>query len=128
MRDKLHKNKFVRDSIEINRFVGSALQDDIAALNKAVLNLLTTAARMGNAEPLAAEILGIPKETLLEFATIGRSDILLAQAHGFPLAELRIKDAKTLKTIIQSGFGGRDAMAEILKSMPIELITGKLSK
>lgn len=107
---------------EINKFVGLALQQEIDAVNKAVLNLCVTAARLGESEPLAPAILGISREALEELASMGRADLLLAQAHGLPLVELRIKDAKTLKTVLNSGFGSQEAVSVITRAMPLELI------
>lgn len=116
---KFNQNQFLP---EVGKFVGLALQQEIDAVNKAVLNLCMTAARLGESEPLAPAILGISREALDELAGLGRADILLAQAHGLPLVELRVKDAKTLKAVLNSGFGSQEAISVITRAMPLELI------
>lgn len=112
----------------IGDLVGPALQQEIAVVNKAVLNLCVTAARLGDAEPLAPALLGISREALEELANTGRSEMLLAQAHGLPLVELRIKDGATLQTILRSGFGSAEAVSALTKSMPLDLISKSSSR
>lgn len=107
----------------IGDLVGPALQQEIAAVNKAVLSLVVTAARMGEAEPLGPALLGISREALNALGFCGHADLLLAQAQGLPLVELRIKDPGTFHTIVKSGYGSPEAIAAITKSMPLELIT-----
>lgn len=108
---------------EIQNVVGPALQQAVEEANKAILNLLVVSARLGDSEPLAPALLGVGREVLDELANTGRADILLAQAHGLPLFELRVKDPNVIKTVVRSGFGSQEAMALILKSMPLEVIS-----
>lgn len=107
----------------IGDLVGPALQQEIAAVNKAVLSLAVTAARMGSAEPLGPALLGVSREVLDALGSCGYTELLLAQAQGLPLVELRIKDPGTFQTIAKSGFGSPEAIAAITKSMPLDLIT-----
>ena len=111
--------------IDLTKSVGPALQEEIASVNKAFIDLLMTAARLGDAEPLAPAILGIPREILDELAMPGKASVLKAKFFGLPLVELRIKDPRKLKSIIESGFGSADAVSEITKAMPLELIAKK---
>lgn len=108
--------------------VGPSLQQEIAAVNRAMMSLCITAARLGDAEPLAPALLGISKDALAELANTGRAEMLLAQAHGLPLVEMRIKDNATLQTIFRSGFGSAEAVSAITRSMPLDLITKVVGK
>lgn len=110
------------DAPEIARLVGPALQEAIADVNKAIMNMLVVAARLGPAEPLASDLLGVDREVLEQLAVTGRAEMLLAQAHGLPLAALRISDPTTLRRVIGSGLGSPEAMSAITKSMPLELV------
>ena len=112
----------------IGDLVGPALQQAIEEVNKSALNLLVVSARLGDAEPLAPALLGVSREVLEELENIGRAEMLIAQAHGLPLFEFRIKDADNLKTIIQSGFGSQEARSIIMKSMPLEVISKSKNK
>lgn len=112
----------------IGDLVGPALQQAIEEVNKSALNLLVVSARLGDAEPLAPALLGVSREILEELENIGRAEMLIAQAHGLPLFEFRIKYADNLKTIIQSGFGSQEAMSIIMKSMPLEVISKSKNK
>ena len=91
-------------------------------MNKAIMNMLVVAARLGPAEPLASDLLGVDREVLEQLAVTGRAEMLLAQAHGLPLAALRISDPTTLRRVIGSGLGSPEAMSAITKSMPLELV------
>lgn len=108
--------------IDLTKSVGPALQEEISTVNKAVIDLLMTAARLGDSEPLAPALLGISREFLDELAIPGGGNLLKANFHGLPLVELRIKDPGKLRTILSTGCGGVDAIAEITKLMPLELI------
>ncbi len=129
----IDKKNIVNNIVNNNRapnigdLVGPALQQAIEEVNKSVLNLLVVSARLGDAEPLAPALLGVSREVLNELANTGRADMLIAQAHGLPLVDFRIKDANSLQTVIKSGFASQDAMSVILKSMPIEVIS-KINK
>ena len=120
---RLRNESFKGNIPDIVKFAGPALQQEIEAVNRAVLKLCVTAARLGEAEPLAPALLGLSRETLDELASAGRADILLAQAHGLPLVELRIKDVNTLKSVLRSGFGSQEAVSALTRSLPLELLT-----
>lgn len=102
---------------------GPAIQDAIAAVNKAVIELFITAGLLGDSEPLATILLGVPRDILDELACSSSSALLAANAYGLPLVELRIKDPAVLRRVIQGGFGSTDAVAEITKTLPLEFIT-----
>lgn len=108
--------------IDISNVAGPALQQAITELNQALIKTLFVAARLGNSEPLAPELLGVSRELLDELATLGRADMLSAQCHGLPLAIMRISDAATMRYVIDSGVGSPDALAAITKSLPLELV------
>lgn len=102
---------------------GPAIQKGIEEVNRAFLNLCVTAARLGNAEPLAPLLLGVSREILDELENSGRASMLLTHAHGLPLVEMRFKDAATLRQIIGSGLGSVEAVSAITRAMPLEIIT-----
>ncbi|ABM59465.1 hypothetical protein [Verminephrobacter eiseniae] len=103
--------------------VGPAFQEQIEVVNREFLKLINLAAILGESEPLAEVILGLSHEAIQELRNAGATQMLAAQAMGLPLVELRIKDAKTLQSIVQSGFGSQEAISIVLKSMPLELMT-----
>lgn len=102
---------------------GPALQAAVAKVNEAFIELCITAARMGKAEPLSPALLGMSRALLDELADEGRARMLMSHAYGLPLVELRIKDPAVLRHVISEGFGSPQAIAEITKTMPLEIIT-----
>lgn len=108
---------------DISALCGPSIQEGIAKLNEAFLSLCITAARLGKAEPLAPMLLGMSREVLDELGNTGRAGMLIAQAHGLPLVEIRFKDSATLRQIIESGIGSPEAVSAITKAMPLEIIT-----
>lgn len=113
-----------KDSLpNITLACGPAIHECIAAVNKAVLELFITAGRLGDSEPLAPILLGVQREILDELASASRADLLAANAYGLPLVELRIKDPAILRRVIRAGFGSHQAIAEITKTLPLEVIT-----
>lgn len=115
--------KRMLSEVDLEHSIGPVLHEEIANVNKAVIDMIMAAAYLGDAEPLGPVILGLPREVLDELAQAGRAGILRAQTYGLPLVEMRIKDVNVFKSIIQNGFGSADAVAAITRSMPIELIT-----
>lgn len=107
----------------IAKAYGPTLQAAIAVVNEAYIALCITAARLGGAEPLAPALLGMSRDILDELAENGRAQMLISHAYGLPLVELRIKDPVVLRRVMSEGFGSPQALAEITKTMPLEVIT-----
>jgi len=107
---------------QVSCVAGGALQADIMDLNRAVIRLLQTAARLGPAEPLAPLLLGTSAEMIDLFLDPGRGERLLAQSIGFPLVQLRIHDVGVMRQMLSEGLVSASSVQGITRSFPLEVI------
>lgn len=107
---------------QISAVSGSALQADIAELNKAVIRVLKTAARMGGSEPLAPMLLGTSRDMIDLFFNPTTGERLLAQSLGFPLVQLRIHDVGVMRQVIADGVVSSASVQSLTKTFPLEVV------
>lgn len=108
---------------DITRITGPALQKAIASANEVLVNLYITAGRLKDSEPLAAELLGCSNAVLEVFARHGaEARYLLPDALGMPLAQLRLKDASDLESILVDRKKQGAAAQLLLRQMPRAVI------
>lgn len=107
---------------QVSCVAGAALQADIMELNRSVIRLLQTAARLGPAEPLAPMLLGTSSEMIDLFLDPGRGERLLAQSIGFPLVQLRIHDVGVMRQMLSEGLVSASSVQGITRSFPLEVL------
>lgn len=101
------------------------LQDAITRVNEAIIDLILTAARLREAEPLGAAILGLSDEALAGYSSVRKFDLMQANKFGIPLFLPRIRDPETLRTIMEKGMGEATVLRLLNQSLPLTVIEKK---
>jgi hypothetical protein len=106
----------------VSSVAGAALQADIVEVNKAIIRLLKTAARMGASEPLAPMLLGTSQEMIDLFFSPSAGERLLSQSIGFPLFQLRIHDVGVMRQMLSDGLVSATSVQALTKTFPLEVV------
>jgi hypothetical protein len=106
----------------VSAVAGAALQADIVEVNRAIIRLLKTAARMGSAEPLSPILLGTTQEMIDLFFSPSAGERLLSQSIGFPLFQLRIHDVGVMRQLLSDGLVSATSVQALTKTFPLEVV------
>lgn len=112
----------------IDRVAGTAFQAQIDELNRAYVNLLRTAALLGPAEPLAADLMDVPQQVIDLFTDSRVVDRMLDMSFGFPLVKARIRDPNLVSRMVNDGSGDADAIRAFTDSFSLDLVTRATKK
>ena len=106
----------------IDRVAGPVLQEAIASVNRAYLNLMRVAALMGPAEPLAPALLDMPESVIQLFENPRVVDRMMDLSFGFPLVRGRIQDPQMISHMIGAGTGDAAGIAALTSTLTSEVI------
>lgn len=110
-------------SLNIDLVTGSAIQQRIDELNRAFIELLRTAALLGPAEPLAAQLIGTSQEVIDLFAEDHVCHRMLSMSFGFPLVKARILDHNVIKSMVSDGNADAHAVKAITESFSLDIVS-----
>lgn len=112
----------IRPTPAIGKVAGPALQQAIADVNAAWLNLVRLCALLGPSEPMAADLIGLSPALIEKFDNDYVMRRMRDMSLGFPLVRPTLSEA-TLQHMINGGGAGSDAvLAAFTASMPLHLI------
>ncbi len=98
------------------------LQEAITRHNEATIDLILTAARLREVEPLGGAILGLSDEALAAYANVRKYDLMQAARLGIPLSVPRITEPDILHSVLTKGFSDPSVMRVLTRSLPLPLI------
>lgn len=107
---------------KLSTVAGAALQHDIAELNKAFIRVMSTAARLGQSEPLAPLLLDTSPEMVELFMEPRQGERLLSMSLGFPLVKMRIHDVGVMRQLLSDGTVNAQTVQAITKGFPLAIL------
>lgn len=112
----------IRPTPAIGKVAGPALQQAIADVNAAWLNLVRLCALLGPSEPMAADLIGLSPSLIAQFDNDYVMRRMRDMSLGFPLVRPTLSET-TLQNMISGGGAGSDAViAAFTSTMPLHLI------
>jgi hypothetical protein len=98
------------------------LHQQIARVNEAFIDLLLTAARLQETEPLGAALLGLSDDALAAYSTVRKFDLMQASRFGLPLFVPRITEPDVLRSVLDKGFTDPNVIRTLTQSLPLQVI------